>query len=125
MRERERERSTLLLLCRDFNNFSSLIPDTTYLNLFLTGRRRIGGDFGSARREKIPDLLLQITDPMGQSKIIGSKCAKRREGFAFSKDDDLRRVGCNRQQPCQIASPRSHHKFSVHFQDSKHNRFAR
>lgn len=92
---------------------------TCYLNLFLTGRRRIGRDLGSARREKIPHLLLQITDPMRQSEIIGPEGAERCEGFALSKHDNLRRVGCHGQQPCQVASPRSHHEFPVHFQDSK------
>lgn len=66
---------------------------SVYLHVFLTTRRRIlDGDFGSARRQEISDLLLKITDSVRQPEIIGAQSAQRCEGFALSKDHYLRGV---------------------------------
>lgn len=95
---------------------------SVYLHVFLTTRwRLLGGDLGPARRQEIPDLLLEITDPVRQSEIIGAQSAQRREGLALSKDHYLRSVGRNSQKTRQVASARSYHQFSVHFQDPGKN----
>lgn len=56
----------------------------THLNVLLTARRRwIHGHLGSARRQEISDLLLEIPDPVRQPEIVGAQSAQRREGLAL------------------------------------------